>query len=461
MTTTANQNKETREPIWCLTLPINTSSNSSVYKYLIKLGKWKELEKITVCYQEAIEEYYAMIEAGINPGYKFKSPSTLLGAYTFYTCIEKLNGRDPEMSYADFKKYYNDNAITFSFSFNMDNLLEDKHKSSKINNAKEESNDDNIIDAEFVEVDNAADDKVKKDKSANQKQPIKSDNKKSEKNQEKKSDDKKSEKIPEKKGDKSEKNQEKKSDKEQKNATPTPTVMMEMGVQGAYCMVDEDRINNFVNTNKKIIDQFPEIALYVDAIMKSGLKTRLVFENGLITSYLYIPGIEQSTGHYIIDPCKLRPYCSLILPNPQNATYDDLPICDYIPLSSIDTIVRCICKSITVQDIQAITTTCTYGKYTYAHLDWRGLPEGYVIPDWMESFFKSLHGKGMMARFKVVKCNDKKLIISCKDKVNLMKFFKDNKNFAAIDRIAINSDGNVKATGGVEAENFNKCMGGK
>lgn len=55
-----------KRPAFCLTLPVNNSRYSAVYKQYIKEGKWDEVENNCVFYSQAIEEYLACKQLGIK-----------------------------------------------------------------------------------------------------------------------------------------------------------------------------------------------------------------------------------------------------------------------------------------------------------------------------------------------------------------------------------------------------------
>lgn len=63
-----------KNPAFCETLPRNTSKFANVYKEYIKKGQWDKVESNCVLYSEAVEEYLACKQQGINCGFSIREP---------------------------------------------------------------------------------------------------------------------------------------------------------------------------------------------------------------------------------------------------------------------------------------------------------------------------------------------------------------------------------------------------
>lgn len=85
-------------PAFCLTLPVNTSRYSGVYKNYIKDGKWEEVETSSPFYSMAVEEYLACKQAGIECEIKsIPRPTTERGKKNLKMILNRLGAEESDL----------------------------------------------------------------------------------------------------------------------------------------------------------------------------------------------------------------------------------------------------------------------------------------------------------------------------------------------------------------------------
>ena len=222
------------------------------------------------------------------------------------------------------------------------------------------------------------------------------------------------------------------SDKEQKPVAEKESedaTLVETSIDGiSSCIVDEERYNGFCKNHNEFFKKYPLLEEFCK-MMRPDQKVKFFDYFGLVRATMYTAGREQAEAFLYIDPAKIRPGYSIILPRSgSNASID--PLTDIsCPFSRAKVLIQTNAAGYTQQDMIRDDQETRVNMSFFEHIVYYGIPEvdrPYVISK-LICFTDTLSSMGLCLRFKVTNYKSRNIFtLLCDTKVGLSRFAKDN-----------------------------------
>ena len=232
----------------------------------------------------------------------------------------------------------------------------------------------------------------------------------------------------------SEKREEKRKKQEtvEEDGEDSPTYT-ETGHNGSVIIVDEDRYNGFAIANRDAIKQYPGLQDFID-LLRDDQKVKFNNYYGLISASIYTVGVEKEMQTLYIDPGKIRPGYSVIIPRSGSNIGLD-------PLTDVSCTFANAKRLIQTgvygeQDFQRDNATTVVNMSFFEHICYNKIPEidlPYVIGKLL-ILTNALSSMGLCLRFKPINYKSRDVFtLACNKKVSLSRFAKHNHQYDGLE----------------------------
>ena len=232
----------------------------------------------------------------------------------------------------------------------------------------------------------------------------------------------------------SEKREEKRKKQEtvEEDGEDSPTYT-ETDHNGNVIIVDEDRYNGFAIANRDAIKQYPGLQDFID-LLRDDQKVKFNNYYGLISASIYTLGVEKEMQTLYIDPGKIRPGYSVIIPRSGSNIGLD-------PLTDVSCTFANAKRLIQTgvygeQDFQRDNATTVVNMSFFEHICYNKIPEidlPYVIGKLL-ILTNTLSSMGLCLRFKPVNYKSRDVFtLACNKKVSLSRFAKHNHQYDGLE----------------------------